>query len=199
MARKLYGKRRAAQQRGATAQMQKQGTEESKTRDARNREMNRMAREQEEAQEKGIFEGGWMKALGTIVAIGAIMVVTGGFGLPALFGAAGSGATLAGGGWLAAGTAAASGLGTYAGMKMGDAMGGDVEGEMEAAGEIDQSALYRGTVGGNYGTMFDPLQGLSDKGGAMSSTYGAQKRSSYTYAPLTAGVTSGAGTFLPGV
>ena len=85
-------------------------------------------------------------------------------------------------------------------MKMGDAMGGTGENDpaklMAAAGEIDESALYRGTVGGNYGTMFDPLGGLSDKAREMGSTYGAQKESSYVYAPLVSGATSGAGTFI---
>ena len=195
MARQLMGKKRMAAAKGRAVSSQKQGTEESKTINSRNVEMNRLAREQEAAAEKGMFEGNWMKALGTIVAIGAVMAVTGGFGLPALIGAAGSGATFAGTGALALGSGLASGLGTLAGMGIGDAIGGDVEGAMQAAGEIDQDALYRGTVGGNYGTMFDPLASMSERGSTMASGYESQKRQGYVFAPLTSAVTAGGGSY----
>ena len=123
------------------------------------------------------------------------MFVTGGLGAAAMVGSGVGGffGTAAG---TAIGTGLASGVGTLGGMMLGDAIGGDVEGAMEASGEIDQSALYKGTVGGNYGTMFDPLNAMSKQGSTMASGYGDQKTSGYVFAPLTSAVTAGSGSYI---
>ena len=183
-------RRRRSKQQSALM-MQKASTERSKSIASRNVQMNEMQDKQREANKKGMFEGNWMKVLGTALALAAVIAVTGGFGLPALVGAAGSGAMFTGAGALAVGTGIASGLGTLAGMKAGDVIGGDVEGAYEEAGTIDESKLYRGTVGSGYNTLFDPLttrgKGIQETG----ITYGDKKDASFIWGPLSAGVTQG--------
>ena len=139
-------------------------------------------------------EGSWYCS-----CFAAVIAVTGGFGLPALVGAAGSGAAFTGATAMAVGTGVASGIGTLAGIWGGDIIGGDVEGEYESAGTVDESKIYRGTVGSGYDTLFDPLTNLGKGTREAGTTYGDAKDASYVWGPLTAAVTQGGGSYIKSI
>ena len=202
MARGRSGAEREMLKRATGAKVQQKiGTERSMSINSRNRAVNEMYEKQRTAKKKGMFEGNWMTALGTILAIVAVSAVTGGFGGAALCSAGSASAAGAGSlasGWLGAlaigGTAA---LGTAGGMHIADkwkvaGLGQDVEGAYAEASEVDKSKLHRATIGSGYDTLFDPVTNLSRSIEQAGEDYEFARKGSYTYKPLTAGVSMGA-------
>ena len=194
MARRRSGAKQQAKQRGQIMSQQKGRTEYTETVNKRNVEINRIQDEQAKAKKKGFWEGGWMAIAGTVLAIVAVSLLTGGAGAAAYIAAAG-------GGWASAGAAAtvgiASGLGTAAGMGIADLAydplsksGTSPEEAMAAAGNIDTASLHRGTYGSNYNEVFNPLTTVSKSAKTMADDYSTKKGQSYIFAPLTSAVST---------